>query len=332
METPSGAASHATVNHRASQTTTSSLPAFPLLAAITQLALNIPIVVQSHDGYNHEDFRRSKESAPGIRTQGHPAGHASSRLAETCRACFLAVHACIWPGPNQKKGDVMHQPATRGASALRRLSTLLGAVILAQQATPALAEERSTVMLPMFSQEVILMQPENWHLSYQHQDAKKAVVEFIPADLNSSDREETLTVEAYRGLARLTTYGPEIILKTIGTELAAHCSQPLINMPLEATMVGPYKGYVSLIGCPEASEDNEDTLAGQGQMGLYVSIKGREDFYVIRHRLQGESFEASSPPLNPQNFLNYVAKSSPLMLCELGDTPQSCMQRPATAP
>ena len=231
----------------------------------------------------------------------------------------------------------MHELATCGRSTLHRLSTLsgallLGAVALAPLATPAMAEERATVMLPMFSQEVILMQPENWHVSYQHQDAKKAVVEFIPADLNSSDQEETLTVEAYKGLAGQTTYGPEIILKTIGTELAAHCNQPLINMPLEATMVGPYKGYVSLMGCPEAAEDNEDTRAGQGPIGLYVSIKGRQDFYVIRYRLQGESFEASSPPINPQNFLNYVAKSSPLMLCELGDTPQSCMQRPATAP
>lgn len=210
---------------------------------------------------------------------------------------------------------------------MRDSIVMLGAIVLAQLAFPAHAEDRSAVMLPMFSQEIILMQPQDWQVGYQHQDARKATVEFIPSDESGTDWQESLTVEAYKGLAGQTSYGANIILKAIATDLAARCSQPLVNMPLEATMVGRYKGYVTLMGCPEETEDSQSLDAPRGEIGLYVSIKGRQDFYVIRHSLRGESFNASLPPINPQNFLTYVAKSSPLMLCEIGDTPQTCMQR-----
>jgi len=210
---------------------------------------------------------------------------------------------------------------------MRKPVMLPATLLLAQLAFPAHADDRAAVMLPMFSQELILMQPQGWHVGTQHQDAKKAVVEFVPADDTSADWQESLTVEAYKGLAGQTRYGADIILKVIATELAAHCSQPLINMPLEATTVGGYKASVTLLGCPEASADAQELETGQGEIGLYVSIKGRQDFYVIRHSLRGESFDASQPPINPQNFLGYVAKSSPLMLCEIGDTPQTCAHR-----
>lgn len=213
---------------------------------------------------------------------------------------------------------------------MRTPAAICRVAILALMPLPALAAGRTPVMLPMFSQEIILMQPEGWQVGYQHRDAFQAVVEFEPLGQTSTDTRESLTVEAYRGLAGKTAYGPEIILKTIRTELEAHCSQPVIHMPLEATMIGSYRAYVALLGCPELTDDIENLKAGEGTSGLYVSIKGRQDFYVIRHRLTGEVYDASQPPINPQNFLNYVAKTSPVMLCELGDTQQTCLQRVGT--
>jgi hypothetical protein len=136
-----------------------------------------------------------------------------------------------------------------------------------------------------------------------------------------------VAVQAYRGLARHTEYGPEIMLKAIHSKLAAHCAAEIVTIPLEPITVSGHKASGMLMGCPLASDDFGDFRPGKGEMALYVSIKGRQDFYVIRHAIRSERFQPETPPLNLGNFLDYADKTAPLMLCENGDTIRVCLAR-----
>ena len=218
---------------------------------------------------------------------------------------------------------------------MHKLATTVAIVIAATtlaNAHNALAAGRTQTIIPLFSQEIVITQPENWAVAYQYHDPKTSSVQFLPAGQTLTDWQEMIAVQAYKGLARHTEYGPEIMLKAIRSELAAHCAGEIVAIPLEPITISGHKASGMLMGCPQASDDFGDFRPGKGEMALYVSIKGRQDFYVIRHAVRGERFQPETPPLNLGNFLDYADKTAPLMLCENGDTIRGCLARDSQPP
>lgn len=207
---------------------------------------------------------------------------------------------------------------------LATVACLLNAFLLAPMAR---ADDRAFTVIPMFAQSFVLVQPAGWSLAFQYRDENSASVQFLPDGQQFGDWREMIAVQSFRGLAKRTEYGPDVMLRIIRAGLAPHCATEIISSRLDAVTISGYPAHAMLMGCPEALDDFGDFLPGQGEMAVYLSIKGRQDFYVLRHAVRSARFSPHNPPLRPDNIAAMADKIAPLLLCENGEALQACLVR-----
>lgn len=208
----------------------------------------------------------------------------------------------------------------------------LAFVLLLLLTTPgAQAGEPRMAVIPMFAQQIVLRQPQDWEVAYLYEDSSTSLAKFVPGDQSLFDWQEILSVEAYKGIAAQTTYGPDTMLKAIQGEYASHCASPLSAVQLGAEYINGYDSDTMLLGCPVLAEDFDGGMADEGTTGLYIAIRGRQDFYVIHYSTRSKHGNRDQAPITPQNYRDYLALIGPLLLCEPGNDLSACLahQRPA---
>lgn len=205
-------------------------------------------------------------------------------------------------------------------------NTLAVLCLVALGTMTARAEDTAAyVFLPMFSQQIVLRQPEGWQQASGFRDEHREVVEFLPEGEDHDYWTERVRIMAYASIARQTAYGPDVILRTLGQQLHEHCETTVISKSMEHLSISGYAAVTWLIGCPRLRRDSDDEEA-QGEMGFYLAIKGRNDFYVIEHALHTGIFSPGLEPMTQGNFLAYAAKTSPVALCSPGDSLSICLK------
>lgn len=187
-------------------------------------------------------------------------------------------------------------------------------------------------MLPQFSQQVVLVKPAHWSLAYRRQDARTDFAQFQPDDLPYPAWREMIAVQSFRDLARSSSYGPQVILRVIRSDLEPHCRVPLLVTMLGTSQISSYPAYGMLMGCPEAADGFGTFQPGLGEMSLYIAIKGHHDLYVIQRSRRTLPFSPDNPPITPQDYPLLLREYAPLMLCELEDTYPSCARRSGRLP
>lgn len=187
-------------------------------------------------------------------------------------------------------------------------------------------------MVPQFSQQVVLVKPAHWSLAYRRQDARTDFVQFQPDDPPYPSWHEMIGIQAYRDLARISAYGPQVILRVIRSDLEPHCRMPLVVTDLGTSQISGYPAYGMLMGCPEARDSFGTFLPGLGEMSLYVAIKGRNDLYVIQRARRTAAFSPEHPPITASTYEILLREYAPLLLCEPEDSYQSCTSRPYRLP
>ncbi len=194
----------------------------------------------------------------------------------------------------------------------------------------AQAGESRMAVIPMFAQQIVLRQPTDWEVAYLYEDSTTSLAKFVPTDQSLFDWQKILSVEAYKGIATQSTYGPDTMLKAIQDEYASHCASPLTAMQLGAEYINGYDSDTMLLGCPALAEDFDGGMAEEGTTGLYIAIRGRQDFYVIHYSIRSRHGNPDQPPITPQNYRDYLTLIQPLLLCEPGGDVTACLahQRP----
>jgi hypothetical protein len=208
----------------------------------------------------------------------------------------------------------------------------LAFLLLLLLATPGVqAGEPRMAVIPMFTQQIVLRQPPDWEVAYLYEDSTTSLAKFVPTDQSLFDWQEILSVEAYKGIATQSTYGPDTMLKAIQGEYASHCASPLMAVQLGAEYINGYDSDTMLLSCPALAEDFDGGMADEGTTGLYIAVKGRQDFYVIHYSTRSSHDNPDHPPITPQNYRDYLALIQPLLLCEPGDDVTACLahQRPS---
>jgi len=211
----------------------------------------------------------------------------------------------------------------------------LAFLLLLLLATPGVqAGEPRMAVIPMFAQQIVLRQPPDWEVAYLYEDSTTSLAKFVPGNQSLFDWQELLSVEAYKGIATHSTYGPDTMLKAIQGEYASHCASPLMAVQLGAEHINGYDSDTMLLGCPALAEDFDGGVADEGTTGLYIAIRGRQDFYVIHYSTRSSHSNPEQGPITPQNYRDYLARIQPLLLCEPGNDLTACLahQRPSRHP
>lgn len=204
------------------------------------------------------------------------------------------------------------------------LAALLFPILL----TPAAqADERVIAVIPMFAQQIVLQQPTGWEVAYLYEDSGTSLAKFVPTDQTLFDWREMLSVEAYRDIATQSSYGPDAMLRAIQSEYAGHCAAPLTEEPLDPQFINAYPNAAMLLGCPALNGDFDGGAAGEELSGLFIVIRGREDFYVVHYAIRSPQPDPAHPPITAQNYRAYLELISPLLLCEPGDDLDTCVTR-----
>jgi len=198
---------------------------------------------------------------------------------------------------------------------------LLPALIM----TAAQAQDTVTyAFLPMFGQQLVIRQPAQWQMVSSFRNEHQEIVQFLPEGEDAEDWAERISIHAYAGIAAHTTYGPDVILRTLGQTLREHCRTEVLTQTLEHLNINGYPAVTRLIGCAQLKETSAEAT-GLGEMGFYLAIKGKQDFYVLGHVLRGSVFSPELAPMNRDNFMAYAEKTSPVMLCAPGNTLEACL-------
>jgi hypothetical protein len=90
---------------------------------------------------------------------------------------------------------------------------------------------------------------------------------------------------------------------------------------------GEVRGHVAVLGCGKLPYALGGMKAGEGEIGVYIVLKGSNDMYVIQRMQRVASFEPESQPITPQVFGELLKSFFPIGLCELIDTPSECQPK-----
>ncbi len=89
-------------------------------------------------------------------------------------------------------------------------------------------------------------------------------------------------------------------------------------------MFGEVPAHVALLGCGQLPRDIGGMKAGEGEIGIYIALKGSSDMYVIQRIQRVKSFDPQTSPITPEVFRGLLKSFYPIGLCELTDMPNEC--------
>lgn len=209
------------------------------------------------------------------------------------------------------------------------LASLLGSILLASAAH---AQEHRIVIVPLFAQQVIIAPPDDWEIAYLYEDHATSLAKFTRRDESLFDWHEILAIEAYQNTSARSRYGPETMLKAIQEEYAGHCATPLSVENPGPFFVNGYPAASLLLNCTALGEEFDGVPEAEASSSLLLSIRGLEDFYVIRYTIRAASADpgtSRAPPISRDNFRDYLQLFGPILLCNIGDTPADCLDHRA---
>lgn len=189
--------------------------------------------------------------------------------------------------------------------------------------------EPSLVTVPAFSQKFIITLPAGWKPGYSANDGYHAIAKFAPADRSSQDASQTITIQAYRGVADRTAYDSTVMLRSLFQEISEHCKQEVVNIPVRNPGFLGYDTALAVLGCPESADG---ATKGGSDMGVYLAIKGNHDMYLIGNLVSGHGFTPEAPPINQSNYREYLAMLAPMWLCDPQEDLETCRERNVPRP
>lgn len=156
-----------------------------------------------------------------------------------------------------------------------------------QETFAQMPQEYITTIMRLYAQVVSFPFPtKGWSVEPAHRQQRGSyfIIEYLPLGQTLTDWSEMYTVLAYQGLA--TSY-PDVkpsLFFTV-TQARKHWEispKQFYNRDIYEGRINGYEAYIGLLGLKQLPYTiNEFLPKGIGEIGLFLVIKGTEDFYVI---------------------------------------------------
>lgn len=200
---------------------------------------------------------------------------------------------------------------------------------LDEQRVKALASPARTVTssTPLFGQVVLFSVPQGWKAAHQQERANSYILELIPEAQTLQGWSDMLTLQGYKGLAANANATPSNFLMLVGARIKEACPEHFVAQTLGNRTIDGHEAHVAVLGCARMSAPLAGAQTGQGEIALYVALKGSQDLYLIHRGLRGDGFERGKPPIHAANAEAVLRSLMPIKLCERSEPQAQCWSR-----
>lgn len=141
-------------------------------------------------------------------------------------------------------------------------------------------------VMHIFHQDIVFRYPKEWGVNpvYRDQKGHHFISEFIPKEQTLSHWKDMLTIQGFNGLSKNKDASPERMSLMLSQSFNAISSDKSYYKEIYKGDVNGYPGIIVLMGIKEMPKSINPTLSkGDGEIGLYLFLKGKDDMYII-HR------------------------------------------------
>lgn len=180
-----------------------------------------------------------------------------------------------------------------------------------------------TAVVPIFSQKVAFNLPTTWKAVFEDQQAGSYIIEFIPQVETIDNWNNLFTVQGFENLANQTT--PIDFLNTMAFHFKEACGDYAFFEKLGLMDITGHQAFAVIMGCSNMPDANGNiSEGGQSELGYYIAIKGKQDYYLVQKLLRGEIFNPDEPPVNKANAANFISDFMPIEICQAGGEAYEC--------
>ena len=180
-----------------------------------------------------------------------------------------------------------------------------------------------TAVIPVFSQKVSISLPTNWKAVYEDQQQGSYIIEFIPKEENIDNWKNLFTVQGFENIADKTT--PIDFLNSIAFRLKQVCGDYASFEKLGPMNITGHNAFAVVMGCSRMPVTNETSGENyQSELGYYLSIQGKQDYYLVHKLVRGDVFDPKDAPINKDNAAAFLSEFMPIELCQGGGEDYEC--------
>lgn len=161
-------------------------------------------------------------------------------------------------------------------------------------------------VMKVYSQTLSWKHPK-WKAVYKNQSDNAFIIEFIPKEQELKTWEDMLTIQGLKGLAKREELTPKHVEFSLVNKIKSISSFDLVFKELSNIDINGYKGVMFLLGLKKIPKDITVGLPkGVSEIGLYLVIKGKADFYIIHRSWKGEAMIKDNLPFSKKELQEWV--------------------------
>lgn len=200
----------------------------------------------------------------------------------------------------------------------------------ASDGADALSAKKFNVSRPIFSQLVVHGIPKGWKVGFEKAMPTRYIQEFVPAGESVESWSEMITVQGFKDMSQNPNMAPKALLSMVGGGIKKTCGESFIGQVVGEQSVDSYEAYWAIIGCGNMPASRPSGIKqGQGEVALYVAIRGTRDVYVIQRAVRGNAFDPTRSPISAQRITELLHDVQPIKICDLNVSQFTCWDRPA---
>lgn len=165
------------------------------------------------------------------------------------------------------------------------------------------------VVMKVYNQTLSYQYPKVWNLApaYRVQKGGYYMVEHLPKEQTLENWKEMLTYQGYKNLAQKEGVTSIKMISSMKERIKKVSEEELYFKPLYNWKLNGYDAAMALIGLKKLpSNMGKSFPEGQGELGLYLVIKGKKDVYVIQKSWRSEAFTEKHLPISMDELDKWI--------------------------
>ncbi|XPV83524.1 MAG: hypothetical protein ACNI22_06650 [Halarcobacter sp.] len=161
-------------------------------------------------------------------------------------------------------------------------------------------------VMKVYSQTLSWKQP-TWRNVFKNQSSNAFIMEFIPKDQELKTYRDMFTIQGLQGLAQDKELGPKHIEFSLTNKINKISPSNVLFKELGNINISGHEGVIFLLGLKKIPKDITYGLPkGVSEIGLYLVIKGKKDFYILHRSWKREAITKDKLPFAKEEIQEWI--------------------------
>lgn len=160
--------------------------------------------------------------------------------------------------------------------------------------------------MKVYSQTLSWKHP-NWKNVFKNQSNNAFIVEFIPKDQQLKTWKDMFTIQGLQSLAQDKELTPKHIEFSLINKIKKISPSNVLFKEFGNVNISGHEGVIFLLGLKEIPKDITYGLPkGVSEIGLYLVVKGKKDFYILHRSWKREAITKDKLPFAKEEIQEWI--------------------------